>query len=54
MTPGRNEKRYLAGAWEVRTGQVHHHVWARKTNGLFRDLRETLATAYPARRFDRI
>jgi hypothetical protein len=54
MTPGRNEKRYLAGAWDVRTGQVHHHVWARKTNGLFRDLLETLATAYPARRFDRI
>jgi transposase len=54
MTPGKNEKRYLAGAWDVRTGQVHHRVWARKTNGLFRDLLETLAVAYPARRFDRI
>jgi transposase len=54
MTPGKNEKRYLAGAWDVRTGRVHHRVWASKTNGLFRDLLETLAAVYPARRFDRI
>jgi transposase len=54
MTPGKNEKRYLAGAWDVRTGQVPHRVGARKTNGLFRDLLDTLAAAYPARRFDRI
>jgi transposase len=54
MTPGQNEKRYLAGAWDVRTGQVHHCVWARKTNGLFRDLLDALAAAYPARHFDRI
>jgi transposase len=54
MTPGKNEKRYLAGAWDVRTGQVHCRVWASKTNGLFRDLLETLAAVYPARRFDRI
>jgi len=54
ITPGKNEKRYLAGAWDVRTGQVHHRVWASKTNGLFRDLLETLAAAYPARHYDRI
>jgi transposase len=54
MTPGKNEKRYLAGAWDVRTGQMHCRVWASKTNGLFRDLLETLAAAYPARCFDRI
>lgn len=54
MTPGQNEKRYLAGAWDVRTGQVHHRVWASKTNALFRDLLDTLATAYPAQRYDRI
>jgi transposase len=54
MTPGKNEKRYLAGAWNVRTGQVHHRVWASKTNGLFRDLLDSLVAAYPARRFDRI
>jgi len=54
MTPGKNEKRYLAGAWNVCTGQVHHRVWASKTNGLFRDLLDTLAAVYPARRFDRV
>ena len=54
MTPGKNEKRYLAGAWDVRTGQVHHRVWASKTNGLFRDLLDSLVAAYPVRRFDRI
>jgi transposase len=52
MTPGKNEKRYLAGAWDLRTGQVHHCVWARKTNGLFRNLLETVEAAYPARRYD--
>jgi transposase len=50
MTPGKNEKRYLAGAWDVRTGQVQHCVWASKTNGLFRALLETVEAAYPARR----
>jgi IS1 family transposase len=54
MTPGKNEKRYLAGAWDLRTGQVHHRVWARKTNALFRNLLEWVETAYPARRYDRI
>jgi transposase/IS1 family transposase len=54
MTPGKNQKRYLAGAWDLRTSQVHHCVWARKTNGLFRHLLETVETAYPARRYDRI
>jgi putative transposase len=54
MTPGKNEKRYLAGAWDVRTGQGHHRVWARKTNGLFRALLEAVETAYPVHRYDRI
>jgi transposase len=54
ITPGKNQKRYLAGAWDVRTGQVHHRVWACKTNGLFRALLEAVETAYPARRYDRI
>ena len=53
-TPGKNEKRYLAGAWDVRSGQVLHRVWASKTNGLFRALLDRLVAAYPARRFDRI
>ena len=50
MTPGKNEKRYLAGAWDIHTGQVHHCVWASKTNGLFRALLEVIETAYPAHR----
>jgi putative transposase len=54
LTPGKNEKHYLAGAWDFRTGQVHHRVWARKTNGLFRDLLDAVETAYPAWRYDRI
>ena len=54
MTPGKNEKRYLAGALHVRTGQVQHCVWASKTNGLFRALLETAEAAYPPRRYDRI
>jgi len=54
MTPGKNEKRYLAGAWNIRTGQVHHCVWASKTNGLFRALLAAVETAYPAHRYDRI
>jgi hypothetical protein len=54
MTPGKNQKRYLAGAWDVRTGQVHYRVWASKTNGLFRALVEAVETAYPARHDDRI
>jgi putative transposase len=54
MTPGQNEKRYWAGAWDGRTGPVHHRVWAGKTNGLFRALLETGETADPAHRYDRI
>ena len=48
MTPGKNEKRYWAGAWDIRTGPVHHCVGARKTNGWFRALLEAVETAYPA------
>jgi transposase len=54
LTPGKNERRYLAGALELRTGQVHHCLWFRKMTGLFLDLLSVLDRAYPARRFDRI
>ena len=33
---------------------MRHRVWARKTNGRFRDLLDSPVVAYPARRFDRI
>jgi transposase len=54
MTPGKDERRYLAGALDLRTGQVHHCLWFRKMTGLFLDLLTILDRVYPARRFDRI
>jgi transposase len=54
LTPGKNERRYLAGALDLRTGQVHHCLWFRKMTGLFLDLLNVLDRAYPARRFDRV
>jgi hypothetical protein len=42
MTPGTNEKRYLAGALELTTGTLTHCGWYRKQTGLFLDLLETL------------
>jgi len=54
MTPGKNERRYLAGALNINTGRVHHCVWFRKMTGLFLDLLNLLDLAYPVRRFDRI
>jgi DDE superfamily endonuclease/Winged helix-turn helix len=54
MTPGKNEKQYLAGGWDSRTGVVHYCCGLRKTNALFRDLLDTLESRYPARRYDQI
>ena len=54
MTPGTNEKRYLAGALNIRTGTTQHCVWYRKITGLFVDLLDTLDRAYPARPFTRL
>jgi transposase len=51
MTPGTNEKRYLAGALNISTGTTAHCVWYRKTTGLFLDLLATLDRTYPARSF---
>jgi hypothetical protein len=46
-TPGKNQKRYLAGALEVRT---RAHIWVegeRKTSYLFLDLLDKLRQQYP-------
>lgn len=51
MTPGTNEKRYLAGALNLATGIIEHCVWYRKTTGLFLDLLDTLDRASPAPAF---
>ena len=54
LTPGTNEKRYLAGAWDMRTGALLHRVWWRKTHGLLLDLLQALDQAYPPRRFTQL
>lgn len=54
LTPGTNEKRYLAGALNISTGTTAHCVWYRKTTGLFLALLATLDRAYPARACTRL
>jgi transposase len=54
MTPGTNEKHYLAGALDLATGTVLHCLGARKTNVLFRDLLNRLDASYPAERYTRL
>jgi putative transposase len=46
MTPGQNEKRYLAGALDVRTGQLHWVEADKKDAWLFVDLLKTLTMVY--------
>ena len=45
MTPGTNAKHYLAGALDLATATLHHALGPRNTNGLFRDLWQTLEAA---------
>jgi len=54
LTPGTNEKRYLAGALNVTTGIISHCVWYSKVTGLFLNLLQTLDRAYPAAAFSRL
>jgi hypothetical protein len=54
LTPGTNEKRYLAGALDIHTGTMTHRVWYSKTTGLFLDLLNTLDRTYPAPAFSRL
>lgn len=51
LTPGTNEKRYLAGALDITTGTITHCIWYRKTTGLFLDLLATLDRTYPPAHF---
>jgi transposase len=46
MTPGQNEKRYLAGALDVRTGQVHWVEAEKKDAWLFMGLLKKLTEVY--------
>lgn len=54
MTPGQNQKQYLAGGLDYRTGRLHHKVGLRKTNALFRDMLDALDWYYPKRTFAKI
>jgi putative transposase len=54
MTPGQNQKHYLAGALELSTGTLHHGLGPRKTNALFRDLLNVLEQRYPADRYTQL
>jgi putative transposase len=54
LTPGQNEKHYLAGALNLTTGKIFYWLGSRKTNALFRDLLTLLDRTYPARQVRRI
>jgi hypothetical protein len=54
LTPGTNEKRYLAGALNLTTGTIPQCVWYRKQTGLFLALLETLDRRHPATRFSHL
>jgi putative transposase len=54
MTPGQNQKHYLAGGLDLATGTLRYCLGARKTNVLFRDLLELLEASYPAERYTRV
>jgi transposase len=54
MTPGTNEKRYLAGALDIATGKITQCVWYRKQTGLFLELLDTLDRTHPAPLFTQL
>lgn len=54
MTPGQNQKSYLAGAWNFVTGKVLTVVGASKNRWLFIKLLETINRACPTTRFTKI
>jgi putative transposase len=54
MTPGQNQKHYLAGALDPTTGTLFHCLGPRKTNALFRDLLTALEARDPAQHYARL
>jgi transposase len=54
LTPGTNEKRYLAGALDITTGRITQCVWYRKQTGLFLELLDTLDRTHPAPLFTQL
>lgn len=47
VTPGQNQKRYVAGALDLRTGRLKWVFGKRKTSALFTSLLEGLCKTYP-------
>ena len=54
VTPGQNQKYYLAGALEPKSGRLVHCTSPRKTNALFRALLDQLEGRYPPVRFTKV
>jgi transposase len=54
VTPGQNQKCYLAAALDFRTGKLVHRTGAKKNRFLFVDLLRALDRAYPATRVRRV
>lgn len=54
MTPGKNEKNYLAGALDILTGEIVHCIGLRKTSALFLQLLELINSTYPSHKFSKI
>jgi putative transposase len=54
MTPGQNEKHYLAGALDLSTGKIFHGRGTRKTHAVLRDLLTLLARPYAPQQVRRI
>jgi transposase len=54
MTPGKNDKPYLAGALNLATGEVQHCLGARKNTALFRELLMLLDRPYAPAALTRI
>lgn len=53
-TPGTKEKRYLAGALDITTGEITPCLWYRKQTGLFLALLDTLDRTHPAPLFTQL
>jgi transposase len=54
LTPGTNEKRYLAGALDIITGKITHCGWYRKRTGLLLELLDTLDRTHPVPLFTQL
>jgi hypothetical protein len=54
ITPGTNAKHSLAGGLDLGTGALHDRLGAWKTNGLVRELLQTLDEAYPPTQCQRV